>query len=531
MSVIVDAYGNPLSAQALRRSLDEPQTAQMAQLKNEFSNHPSNNLTPPRLAAILREAETGNLQAQCELFDDMEDRDGHLLSEMVKRRNALVIPDWDVLEPRDATAAEKKQTELARELLRAIPDFEIVVFDMLDAIGKGFSCLEIEWIRLGTMWLPKAITYRPASWFQLDPATRSVLRLRDGTVEGVPLQPMGWLVHTHRAKSGYAARGGLYRTLTWPYLFKSYSFRDLAEFLEIYGLPLRLGKYQAGATENDKNTLLRAVVELGHNAAAIIPASMEVDFKEAAKGTHEPFMAMSDACDRIMSKAILGGTLTSQADGKSSTNALGEVHNEVRHDLMRSDARQAASTLNRLIYMLLSLNSREPVDPRRCPSFFFDTAQPEDVTTYADALPKLVGIGVNDIPLDWVHQVLRIPKAQEGEAVLQVATTTPAPVAALTQRLPAPAPVGTHLSALKSEIPTPDADPLGLYAEGLASEWEAVMTPVVDPIRQLLAQCSTLEEFQARLSEVVPTQNVDPLVDTLTRATFAADLAGRTGLV
>lgn len=151
MTTIVDSYGNPLSAQSVKKSLTEPQTAQMAQLQSEYSNHPSNGLTPPRLAAILREAETGNLQAQCELFDDMEDRDGHLLSEIVKRRNALVTPDWDVLEPRNATPAEKKQTELARELLLSVPDFETVVFDMLDAIGKGFSCLEIEWMRLGAL--------------------------------------------------------------------------------------------------------------------------------------------------------------------------------------------------------------------------------------------------------------------------------------------------------------------------------------------------------------------------------------------
>ncbi|MCC0184004.1 DUF935 domain-containing protein [Aeromonas hydrophila] len=31
-----------------------------------------------------------------------------------------------------------------------------------------------------------------------------------------------------------------------------------------------------------------------------------------------------------MSKAILGVTLTSQAGGKSSTNALGNFHNEMR---------------------------------------------------------------------------------------------------------------------------------------------------------------------------------------------------------
>ncbi|MFP3599880.1 DUF935 family protein, partial [Chryseobacterium sp. SIMBA_029] len=60
--------------------------------------------------------------------------------------------------------------------------------------------------------------------------------------------------------------------------------RDLAEFLEIYGLPMRLGTYPGGATEDEKFTLLRAVMDIGHRAAGIIPQGMQIDFKEAAKG-------------------------------------------------------------------------------------------------------------------------------------------------------------------------------------------------------------------------------------------------------
>nr|WP_321167236.1 DUF935 family protein [Pseudomonas aeruginosa] len=41
----------------------------------------------------------------------------------------------------------------------------------------------------------------------------------------------------------------MFRVLVWPYLFKNYSVGDLAEFLEIYGIPMRVGKYPTGATE------------------------------------------------------------------------------------------------------------------------------------------------------------------------------------------------------------------------------------------------------------------------------------------
>ena len=115
--------------------------------------------------------------------------------------------------------------------------------------------------------------------------------------DGEELWAFGWLVHKHRSRSGLLVRGGLMRTLVWPYLFKNYSVRDLAEFLEIYGLPTRLGKYAVGADETDKTTLLRAVKEIGHNAAGIIPETMNIELLNAANGSSEPFMAMIDWAD------------------------------------------------------------------------------------------------------------------------------------------------------------------------------------------------------------------------------------------
>ena len=41
--------------------------------------------------------------------------------------------------------------------------------------------------------------------------------------------------------------------------------------------------------------------------------------------------------ERSTSKAVLGGTLTS-GEGEHGTQALGKVHNELRHDLKKSDA-------------------------------------------------------------------------------------------------------------------------------------------------------------------------------------------------
>lgn len=510
---IVDVAGNPIKSS----TLSEPQTSKLAQLHREFASHPSRGLTPPKLARILQDAEQGDLRAQHDLFVDMEEKDAHIFADMSKRKRALLTVEWDITPPRNASATERKLAGYVKELIQDIANFEDVILDALDAIGHGFSCQEIEWELLGGERVPKAITHRPQSWFQVDRLTRTELRLRDMSLDGQALQPFGWVKHVHQAKSGYVARAGLHRVLAWPFLFKTYSVGDLAEFLEIYGLPMRIGTYQSGASDEEKATLLRAVMAIGHDAAGIIPQGMMIDFKEAAKGSEAPFMAMVDWCERSQSKAILGGTLTSQADGKSSTNALGNVHNEVRHDLMVSDAIQLAATLTRdLVYPLLALNKGGVEDRRRLPKFVFRVREIEDLKTLSDALPKLVAIGMK-IPEDWAHERAGIPLAEEGARVLQatgaVAPATDAVVTA-TARLTAQVPVVDASNPTQAEE---DA-----LAAATAQHWDAMIAK----LKAMTDAATDLNSLQQQMTASFGALPSDELVRVMAAGFALAELKG-----
>lgn len=514
MPQIVDQHGNPLQ----RETLSEPQTARLANRQREFAGHPSRGLTPAKLASILEAAEQGDIVQQHELFLDMEEKDAHLYAEMAKRKRAILTVPWTIKPPRNASAAEKTLAAEIEEMIRDIPNIEDVLLDLMDGVGHGFANLEIEWQRLGKDWMPKAITHRPQTWFQLDIETRTQLRLRNDGYNGEPLQPFGWISHVHRAKSGYIARAGLCRVLSWPYLFKNYSIRDLAEFLEIYGLPLRIGKYPSGATDKEKSTLLAAVVGLGHNAAGIMPESMVVEIQEAAKGSEGPFLAMNQWAESSISKAVLGGTLTSQADGKSSTNALGNVHNEVRHDILEADARQVAGTLTgTLVYYLVALNKGGTGlanDPRRMPAFEFDTSEPEDLALFADALPKLADAGAQ-IPVSWVSERLKFPAPKEGEAVLGRAPVTAQPTQPAINR--------AALAATDVADPTP-IDPL---AEQLAMEGAQAWKGVLDQVRHLVDTAPDLATLRDQLLTAYGDLDTADLQRVMQAGFATADLSGR----
>ena len=305
----------------------------------------------------------------------------------------------------------------------------------------------------------------------------------------------------------------------WPYLFKNYSVRDLAEFLEIYGLPTRLGRYPVGADDNDKNTLLEAVRDIGHNASGIIPETMNIELLDAASGSSEPFMAMIDWADKTSSKAILGGTLTSQADGKTATNALGTIHNEVRHDLLVSDAKQLAGTLTQqLILPLLQLNKGR-VDINRLPRFQFDTQLPEDLAVYAEALPALVGLGMK-IPLAWAQEKLAIPLASDDEPVLAVGAAADEGIKA--------APLSYRRVALSKQGALVDLGQLDLDNADLGGTvLPAQMEPFLRGLGQALAEGESYEDVQTRLIQAYPNLDSRAFQTALAKVVFVADLWGQ----
>lgn len=525
MAALVDSNGNPLPA-ATRPQ--EPQTARVGLIPRPLGNHPANGLTPARLAGLLLEADGGSLSAQAALAADMQERDAHLFAELNKRRRAVLTASWR-LQPADgAGAADRKRIAALEDRLRDQLDIESLLLDLTDGILKGYACAELQWGRAADgWWWPQAITLRDAEWFAVDNAGLFGLQTPQGIA---PLQPLGWLAHMHKSNTGYLGRSALARVLAWPYLFRHYASRDWAEFLEIYGQPMRLGRYPAAATAEEKSTLMQAVANIGHAAAGILPEGMSIEFQEATQGAADPFAAMVAWAEGAISKAVLGGTLTTQVDGKGSY-AAAQVHNDVREDLLMSDLRQIGSTLTRdLVRPVLALNTGVQAAAR----WVFALDETEDVAVWSDALPKLVEVGMR-VPARWAAQRLGIPEPEGDEPLLAVAAApavTPppqageavpaaTPAAASSQSLPALLRAAPAAAPQDQPAPPDDvADQLAAAAAPRIAEW-------IDRIAAMADQAESLEALKGMVLAAYGSLPRDQLTQALAAATLTAHLAGR----
>lgn len=519
------------------KEITQTDEAQVTQSGRVISDHPSNFITPAKLKAILEDAESGDLTAQHELFMDIEERDSAIAANIQTRKRAVLTLDWRIAEPRNATPQEEKLQEEIDEYFYQFTGLEDLIIDLMDAVGHGFSAVEIGWEQRDTKWLPSQLFHRPQSWFKLDKDDNLLLKTRDNQ-EGEPLRQFGWIVHSHKSRSVQLARMGLFRTLAWLYMFKHYSIHDFAEFLELYGMPIRIGKYGAGATAEEKRTLLKALAQIGHNAAGIMPESMNVELHNAANGTaaSNPFLQMSDWCEKSIARLILGQTLTSGADGKSSTNALGTVHNEVRRDLLVSDAKQIAQTISQqLILPYLQINVDPNIDPARIPYFEFDTKEREDLAQYADAIPKLVDVGVN-VPEYWVREKLGIPEPQDDEPILKRIQTEFKPdltegkkVGLSAQLHPVGCPCGCGTVALSAAEKSQGEQ--GILDTAIEEAFSRVdfnrqLNPMVKQAVETLHVCSSYEEAFNALAALYPNLDTAEHQQYLTQALFLSELLG-----
>lgn len=505
-----------------RRQLsEEVARPELAGVRAFWDQSIASGLTPEKLATILRGAVRGDHRLYLELAEEMEEREPHYFSVLSTRKVTLsgirVSIDEDSAEGVDAKVIE------AVEDLFDDPSFPDVVEDLLDGLGKGYSAVEIMWAEMNGLWKPAAYVWRDPKYFTFDYISRSEVRLQAlGTVDGDPLPPGKFIVHKPKLKSGIPIRGGFARFAAWSFIFKNFSIKDWAAFNDIYGIPIRLGKYHPSATGDERRKLLQAVINIASDAAAIIPESMAIELLEAkgaTSGTTTPFEALGRFCDEQMSKMILGQTMTTESGGSL---AQAKVHNQVRIDILRADARQLAVTINRdLVEWFVRLNFG---DEAKAPRVHFPVAEPEDIAVLATAVSQLVPQGLK-VKQSEIRDKLGLSEPDGDDDLMTPPSggaeqTKPAPAASAlvrqasinaAHRLGAGCPCcGTmERVALNAEA----VDDVATLIDEEADDWAPVMSPIEKAIAQALAASSSFDEFKARLAKLTGSLNTSALAE------------------
>lgn len=525
--------------------------------------------TPQVVEHIIRDAIGGDLTKQAEMFDLMERTWPRLLGNLKKLRERVCSIEWYVqpwaLKGQKPTAeAERRAALLEDTLWRMRPDafgdeneFEGMLFDLLDAWGKGVSVQEILWEtrngESGAVVVPRATRWiNPKLYgFPAGPGLSGRLMLRAEALSPNPpaahpqsafsnpqsdswveFAPDKFLVAVAKQKSGHPTGAALLQALGFFWSATNFSWEWFLNFAQTFGVPIRWANYATGA-DADKIAKIEAMLaNMGSAAWGAFPEGTTLQIIEALKTSAEgPHERLNNAVDRICDILILGQTLTSDV-GKSGSRALGDVHQGVLSDRERAVARFAARTLNsQLVPAFCRLNFGDDVE---CPFIILDIEEEENTKEIAETF-KLAGEAGMRIPAQYAHDRLGIPLPKDGEAVLEA----PNPQSAIANIANPQSPISQKpIAAKESAAQRKLAAAVAESVTGVEEKWLGGAVPWFQAlIAAAESPTVTDAEFERLLvhtqnslpEQLAPLLNTDALAEAMTANMGAAVVNGAIG--
>lgn len=384
--------------------------------------------TPEKVASLLTQIDNGELGLLCQLQLEMERKSDIVACVAQTRRNAIGSLPWCIEPDPNADEEDAFAQEVAdyvSNTLTGIDMWDDVLEHLREGIGPNLSVVETIWEKAAPVDFVIVNHRRLAA----HPITnRGVVIRTDDNYMGYPTElfPNKFIVFVPHSKGGFPFFSTLTHASIRAYLMEKFSVDDWLAFSEVFGCPVRTATHDETAIPTDIDTVRTELNEGGTDVAIVLPKGWELDFKQA-QGTGETYQKQLGYSSAAVAKLWLGQTLTTDV-GDSGSRALGDVHNEVRHDIRDADLRAEASCIRKqLIRPMVAL--KYPGRDAPIPVFVRKTYEARDVESERLTLDQLEFARTERLTVnsDWLYESLNIPKPIKGELpeVIKLGTTEP----------------------------------------------------------------------------------------------------------
>lgn len=194
-------------------------------------------------------------------------------------------------------------------------------------------------------------------------------------------------------------------------IYKRGGFGDYAQWIELFGMPQRIGKYNTYDPES-RVLLEQAFKNAGSAPYLIIPKESEIETREGSTGSGKSYDEFREACNEEMLITILGQTLTT-VQGERGARSLGEVHLEVESSKHAGDIRFVERVLNERVRPMLEARGFNLQGGR---FLFPKEAEPLSVAEIV-SLSEII-----QIPTSFIHEKYGIPMPKDGEQIARKQT-------------------------------------------------------------------------------------------------------------
>lgn len=316
--------------------------------------------------------------------------DGHLTGIINKRIDA-------VLNKKICFYKDDKEVEGMEDLLQSEVFRDIVA--------------EIMWSKF---WGLSAMEFIPGEEVSFQNIPRKHVKLEDRIIsleqsdtDGIKFEDLSnvWIIGKDRDF-------GLLLQCTPYVIYKKGNYGDWSQYIEIFGQPIRIGKYDANDTKT-RAQLKQALDSAGSSLAITIPKQADIEIMDGktSNANGELQQRFKDSLNDELSILILGNTETT-GNNNGGSNAKAKEHAKQQLEVTKSDMAFILSKLNskRFIEILKSYNL--PVEGGK---FKFEHELDINMLSQKIIIDKQVSeiVPVED---DYFYSTYHIPKPKDYEA-------------------------------------------------------------------------------------------------------------------
>ncbi len=299
-----------------------PGRVQMS-IRNRFN--PIRGLTPERLALYLDEFSVGQYRNIAMLWDRMEEGDDVIKAVAPKRKKSVARHGFEILTLGNLPAGSEAMAEQQKQRLEYFFNnltvtsaldqnqqggWSLLVRQMMDAVGKKYSCHEIVW-QPSPDGLAATFIHCPLWWFE-NTTGRMRFLTTDFTLDGVAMNPGEWMV---------TVGDGIMWACSIAYMFKHLPLKDWLLFCEKFGVPGVLGKTDAAVDSPEWVAFENAIKAIGTDWAAVCSRSNEITLLELKSPGTVPMQPLVENADRAIARLWRGSDLStlSRQDGTGAS--------------------------------------------------------------------------------------------------------------------------------------------------------------------------------------------------------------------
>lgn len=258
-----------------------------------------------------------------DLYADVE-LDGHLSGLMMKRVEA-------VLNKKMRFVRDGKEVDDVCKLINS-NEFREIKKGIVNSIFYGVEGFE---------FLPSdRLSFKKIPRKHIKPE-RKVIAINQTDYDGIPYEDISnlWIISNEREL-------GLLLKCAFYVLLKKGNFSDWANYIEIFGQPMVVTKYDT-YDQKTKDQLTNAINDIGAAMRISIPkqADFEILDGKTSNGTGDLQDKFNDACNNELSVLVLGNTETTKSS-KSSGYAQSKEHGKQQDEIIKSDTIFVCNLLN-----------------------------------------------------------------------------------------------------------------------------------------------------------------------------------------